>query len=700
MAKKQRSPMIERAILFSEKIENLFGVRVIRDGLVTMIPILMIGAFALVLQSFPVEAYQEFINSFAHGFLYDVFHMIYQATFGVLSFYMALSFSISFFSLKSPDKPINMWGVGSVLASYMIMIGVWSKDFSVSDLGATSAFLAILTSIISSHIFYAVSQKVSNYGIYIHGADSRLGSTIDALLPSAVTVIIAALISFLVTLSGQPTVHDLITSFFVSAFALINNLFVKGLLFIFASSFLWLFGIHGSDILQGVSDSVFAPLIDANLLAKAAHTAPKEILCKPFFDCFILMGGCGSSICLFLAIILFSKNKGMRTIAKTAGFPLLFNINELLVFGLPIVFNPVMVIPFLLVPVTQYLVSYFAIAVGLVPKIVSVVEWTTPVFISGYSATGSVAGSILQLVNILIGVAIYVPFVKLMGSVKDVREEQNRESFVKWFKQVEGSLPPAGLTGLSGIYGDVAKRMALELKDAVKEEKFKLYYQPQYDYDGNCIGVEALLRWPVLNWLSVYPPILIQLAREQGILLDMEKRILKRAISQREQVYKRFGRGIKISVNVTGSTLAEKSYWEFLKAQWAENPFDEGFLCIEVTEQDAVVFSEEIISKFKECKELGIKFAIDDFSAGQTSIEYLKNGIFDLLKIDGSLVVGVTDNTRCRNIISSLVALSNSLSIDCVAEYVESEDIRQTLHTIGCNQYQGFLYSAAVPLED
>lgn len=86
MAKKQRSPMIERAILFSEKTENLFGVRVIRDGLVTMIPILMIGAFALVLQSFPVEAYQEFINSFAHGFLYDVFHMIYQATFGVLSF--------------------------------------------------------------------------------------------------------------------------------------------------------------------------------------------------------------------------------------------------------------------------------------------------------------------------------------------------------------------------------------------------------------------------------------------------------------------------------------------------------------------------------------------------------------------------------------------------------------------------------------
>ena len=685
----------------SRKIESIFVIRVIRDGLITMIPILMIGAFALVFQSFPVEAYQHFIKCAAGGFIYSFFHIIYLATFGAMSFYMVLCFSVVFFTLKKPEKPVDMWGVGSALASYLIMVGIWSDSFSVSDLGATAVFLAIATSLVSCEIYFALSDNYIKIGrIYNYGADSRMGSAMGAMLPASVTIGIAVLIAYAVTLTGNATMHQLINSFFLSAFNIIDNLFIKGLCFIFVSSFLWLLGIHGSDCLQGVSDEVFQPLMDANIAAVSSGGVPQEILCKPFFDCFILMGGCGSSICLFIAIILFSRDKGMRTIAKAAGFPLLFNINELMVFGLPIVFNPMLAIPFLSVPVIQYLVAYAAMAAGLVPHITTAIEWTTPVLISGYAATGSVSGSLLQIVNIVIGVLIYAPFVKLMGRVRADRAGANREAFVKWFIREEGKLGQVEIMGLHGIYGDIAKRMALELKAGVRQEKFQLFYQPQYNYAGRCIGVEALLRWPTDEWLSVYPPLLVELAREQGILLDMEKRILSRAMSEREKIYRQFGDDIKISVNVTGSSIADQGYWDYLKSMWEKDSFAPGKLCIEVTEQDAVIFNEKIISEFRACKEMGIIFAIDDFTAGQTSMEYLKNGIFNLLKLDGSIVRVINENSRCREIISSLVALSESLHIDCLAEYVENEAIRQTLHETGCDQYQGYLYSPAVPLKE
>ena len=97
---------------------------------------------------------------------------------------------------------------------------------------------------------------------------------------------------------------------------------------------------------------------------------------------------------------------------------------------------------------------------------------------------------------------------------------------------------------------------------------------------------------------------------------------------------------------------------------------------------------------------MGIQFAIDDFSAGQTSVDYLKDGIFDIIKLDGKLVLGLNNNPRCREIISSLVILANSLNIVSLAEYVETNALRTALHEVGCDHYQGYLFSPAVPLKE
>lgn len=117
-----------------------------------------------------------------------------------------------------------------------------------------------------------------------------------------------------------------------------------------------------------------------------------------------------------------------------------------------------------------------------------------------------------------------------------------------------------------------------------------------------------------------------------------------------------------------------------------------------MTEQAALSFHEETLRSLNSLKRMGLQLAIDDFSMGQTSLHYLKNNLFDLIKLDGSLVRGLSSQQNCREIISSITQLASALNLTVLAEYVETEEQRSALHEIGCDCYQGYLYSPAVPL--
>ena len=128
-------------------------------------------------------------------------------------------------------------------------------------------------------------------------------------------------------------------------------------------------------------------------------------------------------------------------------------------------------------------------------------------------------------------------------------------------------------------------------------------------------------------------------------------------------------------------------------------PFKGKNICLEVTEQTALDLGEETREQLNELRQMGLLLAIDDFSMGQTSLHYLKDNLFDVIKIDGSLVRGLLTSQNCREIISSITGLAESLSLPVVAEFVETTEQREILHEIGCDCYQGYLYSPAVPLE-
>ncbi|MCR5255930.1 MAG: EAL domain-containing protein [Acetatifactor sp.] len=683
-------------------LENRTVIRAVREGLIHITPIVIIGAFALIMQTFPVKAYQEFIADFLNGFLLHIFEAIYSATFGILSVYMAYSISRAYMKIKGDARIVKGGGIVSSVLVFFILAGGYLPAFGTDSMGAKSMFLAIIAGLGASALYLRFTELFRKHSrpLFLIGADRDFNKMLSTIYPITCTTAVFGLLNTLICrIFDVDSFRTLLINFSNWCFSFGENGFVKGFFFVLISSILWFFGIHGSDTLEGVMQTYFSPGIVANQEALAAGLIPNTILTKEFFDCFVLMGGCGATICLLISILLFSKSKVRRGIGMTATVPMIFNINELMVFGLPIIFNPVMLFPFLATPVVCYTVSYLAILFGLVPMVTKSVAWTTPIILGGYQITGSIAGALLQVVNVLIGVMIYAPFVRIMDRRSMENANRNYDAFMDYFRENELSMANIRLTEMGNVNGDFAKDLCNDIKYGLKKQVV-LAYQPQYNYEGECIGVEALLRWnhPVLGLL--YPPLVIKLAEEGGFLPELEERILETALNDRPKISARFGDGAKLSVNVTGTTVVTERYLEFCKRMNDKHPFKGLNLCIEVTEQAALFFTDDTKKALRELHEMGILLAIDDFSMGQTSIHYLRENIFDIIKLDGSLVNGLFTYENSRDIIISITRLAKSLNLTVLAEYVDSEEKRKALHEMGCDNYQGYLFSPAVYLQN
>ena len=685
----------------ARRIEQLTVVRAVRNALVNLIPVLMIGAFALIFQTLPIPAYQRLLDTPTGSVLRQLFQLAYSGTFGVLSVYMTVLISYAFIKLKVDEDCSTVGAMVSALICFFVLAGAYLQDFSIDYLGPKSMFLAILAGLGASALFHRLYRKLKRKArrLFSAGADLVFTKTMSTLVPIALTAcFFVALNTLIIRVAHVDSFRMGINTLFNRLFFFGGTGFFKGFFFVLLSSLLWFFGIHGSDTLEGVMQTYFTPGLAANQAALAAEKAPNTILTKGFFDSFVLMGGCGATICLLIAILLFSKNRARKRLGFGASFPMLFNINEMMVFGLPIILNPVMFIPFLLVPLVCYSTAYFALSVGIVPMITSEVAWTTPVLLGGYSATGSIAGSVLQLVNIGLGVLIYLPFVRLLDRQTDARFRQEYGAFLDYFKANERTLGSVKLTELTNVYGELAKELCADIQSRL-DGGILLGYQPQYNYAGSCIGAEALLRMehPILGML--YPPLVVRLAEEGGFLAELEEAVLLRVLEDRPAALKRFGKDVKISFNVTGTTVVQPRFLEFCARMDVKYGFLGKNLCLEVTEQAALSFNDDTVVALKTLHDMGLMLAVDDFSMGQTSIHYLKDNLFDLIKLDGSLIRGLFTHKNNREIISSIVGLADTLGLTVLAEYVETVQQRDTLHELGCDWYQGYLYSPAVFLE-
>ena len=684
-------------------LNNLGLFRCIRGSLVMMVPVLLIGTFALAFSSLPIDAYQNFIDNTAGGVIRIFFEGLYQVTFGILSVYMTICLSLCYIKQNMSMRNHNYGALFTSLICFFIFSGAFSgENFDISVLGPQGIFTSLVCAILASYLYDKINQKMGQpLHIYVVGIDESFISMLFSIFPMVIVCALFMLANTILKCIFEVTGIQML---FVN---LMNGLFDNrerslgtALLFELFIHLFWFFGIHGDDVLYSAKQDIFAPAIDINKELVAQGPEATEVYSKTFFDVFVTMGGCGTAICLLAAVLIFSKRRSDRNLAKFASVPLLFNINEIMVFGLPIVFNPVLFIPFITTPVVLTLVSTFAVSVGLVPIPVNSVEWTTPVILGGYLATDSMAGAVLQIVNIIIGVCIYSPFIRVFEKETFKNAESRMQKLVETVKENEVARNPITLLSLQDDSGVVARSLAEELVLTMRTGKLDMFYQPQFNDKGECIGAEALLRWKHSLYGTVYPPLVVKLAEEADVLLKMEECVFETVCSEMDRLCKIFGDKAKISVNVTGKIIQSGDFEKFLAevsqrySRWCKN------ITIEITEQDTLAINETLIERLTRIRDMGFGLAIDDFSMGSTSIKYLQTNLFTLIKLDGQLTRDIVDNERSRDIVASITKLSHDFNIKVLAEYVETEEQRQMLEDIDCHWYQGYLYSPAVKIDE
>ncbi|NCB93492.1 MAG: EAL domain-containing protein [Clostridia bacterium] len=692
--------MLQRLFAFMQRMERNTLYRSMHGGLIMLIPVLLTGAFALAFQSLPIPAYTYFIKNFWGGAIYDFFDVVYSATFKMLSIYTTIFIGMSYGREKSTSKKANFGNITASVIAFFILSGSNAESFSFDAVGPKGMFIALCSSLTASAVYWKLKEHLKlKTRRYSDGTEAQFNGALSILPPLVITTVLFALFDAVVCdICEVPCIYQLFIREANALFALPMSELGRAFMYIFMSSSLWFFGIHGSDCLEGVAEQYFIPANAANVEAAAAGLEPANILTKGFIDMFVLMGGCGTAICLLAALLLFSKRRNNRLVTKMSAVPMIFNINEVMIFGLPVILNPIMVVPFLLVPLVSFVSSYFAMMTGLVPLVCADVEWTTPVIMGGYIATGSIAGTILQAFNLIVGTAIYAPFVRLLDRQQEYAAQDKYLELVHILQKNESKGKEVNLRSLEGYSGVLAKSLMVDITDVLERDRYEMYYQPQYDHENHCIGVEALFRWNHPAYGMVYPPLAVKLADESGHMLGFDISVFDRVIKEAGAVEAKFGKGIKISINVTGRTIMQDAYCEHIYKAYEEGRLKNINLCLEVTEQIAINFDANAAEIFSRIKRLGICFAIDDFSMGQTSIDYLKGDIFSIIKLDGSLTKGILDNPHCYEIISSISRLAESLGIKVLAEYVETEEQKECLHRAGCDLYQGYLYSPAISL--
>ncbi len=695
----QSNRWIERVYSF---FENSRLLQCIRNGLVTIVPILLIGSFSVVLVSMPIDAYQNFISDFGGGIFRVLFEYVNKATIGVLSVYLTFAISLSFSKQFMVGRNFSYGPAITSLICFFIFSGMFDDGFNSEVLGAQGVFTAIVSALGASAIYCRIERSVRRrFRVYASGADEDFNHAMSMTVPMIVAVGVFALLNFIVVELFEVTGFQMFFSVTASKlFANMGNSLGSMLMFTVLVNLMWSFGIHGNNVLEPVCQNLFVTAMDVNQELVANGQAATEIYTKTFYDVFSLMGGCGNTISLVIAILLFSKRRANKKLAGYAAVPMLFNVNEILVFGMPIVFNPIMVIPYILTPVVLILVSTAAIQCGLVPVPYQSVTWITPAIFSGYIATGSISGSVLQIVNIIIGVLIYRPFVKMYDTEMGRDAKKRMDRLINTMNRNESEDKPIDLLSLKGSSGEVAKAIAEDMQYRLEKELPRLYYQPQFDNRGNCIGAEALLRWEHSSYGMLFPPLVVKVATEAGLLGKLEEGVFRAVINDMPTLMESLTDYSKISVNVTGITIQTEEFENFLKNLKSEYPQWTDKICIEITEQTALKFNDELSDRLTRIYQMGYSLAIDDFSMGSTSIKYLQTSVFGLLKLDGSLSKDVLINPRSKEIISSITGLTKNFGISVLAEYVENEEQRKALEDINCCLYQGYLYSPAVPIED
>lgn len=405
----------------------------VKDSFIISMPLIMAASMFILLNALSVNFLKTDIFS-------EISIIVNQGTLGVLSILIAFTTADNLAQHYLLDNPklessgFSRTHAGGLAVALMFMLMPITQQVSIDGLKdpviISGMFSQQLTS--SSGLIYSIITALVSTEIFVKFASIKclrikmpdnvppaIAKSFNAMIPELITITIFTLVVFGLDKVAGLSIPQLIQSIIAAP---LNGFVLSSIGFIFlqfVSDLLWVFGIHGAPILSPIRS---APMLDAlteNITASGLGEAIPNIITEPFMNMYGLIGGGGCVIALIIAIFLVSKKAENKTVAKLGLLPSLFNISEPIMFGLPVVMNPIFMIPAVIIPSINLIIAYVFTSLDLVDKVVATVPWITPPGFYAFFATGGdYRAALLSLALLALDVLIYIPFVKVSNKVE------------------------------------------------------------------------------------------------------------------------------------------------------------------------------------------------------------------------------------------------------------------------------------------
>lgn len=436
------SKVEEPLMKFGDKINNILFFEVLRDAFMLVFPLIIFGSVVTIIGNFPFLA--DIFGSDAAAQWRSLLTPASNATMNIMSLFVCVG--IGYYYAKS--KKVEPLICSAICVTSFLLMSLWlNGDLVETDangqatgnvlvksttvmttryLGAQGMFVAIFLSFFMSFCFCFFSKK--NLQIKMpEQVPPAVSKSFASLLPAVFTLSIALIIRTIFVFSPWEDIFDFIGTFVQTPLVALGSGFGATVIAIFFVQFFWFFGLHGQIIVNSMMDPIWNTLMMQNYAQFTNGSEVSNIITKPFMEVFTVgLGGSGATLIVIIMILLFVRSKQIRSLGKLALPAGIFNVNEPFIFGLPIIFNPLVLIPWILAPMVSVSIAYFAMWSGLVPLTTGVaVPWTTPVLLSGMLATNSWQGAVLQLVQMLAVGIIWFPFLKILD--RKLFKEENTE---------------------------------------------------------------------------------------------------------------------------------------------------------------------------------------------------------------------------------------------------------------------------------
>lgn len=396
----------------------------IRDAYISFMPFIIVGSILLVISSFPSVAYKEFMASmFGENWGSNI-----EIPFSVIFSCMSLFISFLVAYRLAERYKLDKISAGILSLSAFLILTPFINDpklglvIPTEWLGSRGLFVAMIGALLWTEIFkwfidHKITIKMPN------GVPPAVEESFAALIPATIIMCIALALRLSFSETEYGTVHQFIYDIVAMPIRSFGTSYIGAILTGLTITLLWSVGINSGSMVNGIMRPIWAENQQDNLLAVAHGLVPPHVITEQFFD-LIWMGGAGATLSLIFAVLIFARSQHIRKVGKLAIGSSIFNINEPVLFGLPIIMNPIMLIPFNLVPMVLITTQYIAMSSGLVSTTTGVfIPWTLPAVFSGFIVTASISGAIMQMVNLVIGAILYLPFLLVIDKQYQSQEK-------------------------------------------------------------------------------------------------------------------------------------------------------------------------------------------------------------------------------------------------------------------------------------